>query len=65
MAVNNLPSCWLAAALSVGGEEEGKPALQIDTMASGPTGEEGTEAEGGAKKRKANTTNGGEIVMIS
>lgn len=66
MEVNNLASCWLAAGLSVGEEEEGKTALQIDTMACAPTGEEGTEAGREAKKkRKANTTNGGEIVSIS
>lgn len=66
LEVNNLASCWQADALSVSEEEEeGKTALQIDTMASGPTGEEGTEAEREAKRRKANTTNRGEIVTIS
>lgn len=65
MEINNLTSCWLAAGLSVGEEEEGKTALQIDTMAYAPTGEEGTEAGRGAKRRKVNTTNGGEIASIS
>lgn len=65
MEENNLASCWLAAGLSVGEEEEGKTALQIDTMACTPTGEEGTEAGREAKRRKANTTNGREIVSIS
>lgn len=65
MEINNLASCWLVAGLSVGEEEEGKTALQIDTMAYAPTGEEGTEAGGEAKRRKVNTTNRGEIVSIS
>lgn len=66
MEVNNPASCWLAAGLSVGEEEEeGKTALQIDTMACAPTGEEGTEAGREAKKRRANTTNGGKIFLIS
>lgn len=54
MEINNLPSCWLAAGLSVGEEEEeGKTALQIDTMANAPTGGEGTEAGRGAKKEES------------
>lgn len=66
MEINNLASCWLAAGLSVGEEEEeGKTALQIDTMAYAPTGEEGTEAGREAKRRKVNTTNRREIVSIS
>lgn len=55
----------MLAALSVGEEEEGKTALQIDTMACAPTGGEGTEAGREARGRKANTTNRGEIVTIS
>lgn len=48
--VNNLASCWLAAGLSVGGEEEGKKtALQIDTMACAPTGER-ARRQGGMRK---------------
>lgn len=65
MEVNNLASCWLVAALSVGEEEGGKTALQIDTMACALTGEEGTDAGREAKRRRANTTNRGEIVAIS
>lgn len=53
MEVNNLASCWLAAGLSVGEEEEGKTALQIDTMACAPTGEEGIEEGREAKKEES------------
>lgn len=49
----------------MGEEEEGKTALQIDTMAYAPTGKEGTEAVREVKRRKVNTTNRGEIVSIS
>lgn len=66
MEINNLASCWRAAALSVGEEEEGgKTALQIDTMAYAPTGKEGTEAGREVRRREVNTTNRGEIVSIS
>lgn len=71
LKVNNLASCWLVAALTVGEEEEGgepppkKTALQIDTMACAPTEGEGTEAGREAKRRKTTTTNRGEISAIS
>lgn len=74
LKVNNLASCWLVAALTVGEEEEegGEPpppqkktALQIDTMACAPTEGEGTEAGREAKRRKTTTTNRGEISAIS
>lgn len=72
LKVNNLASCWLVAALTVGEEGGGenppppkKPALQIDTMACAPTEGEGTEAGREAKRRKTTTTNRGEISTIS
>lgn len=71
LKVNNLASCWLVAALTVGEEGGGenpppkKPALQIDTMACAPTEGEGTEAGREAKRRKMTTTNRGEISTIS
>lgn len=70
LKVNNLASCWLVAALTVGEEEGGekkkkKTVLQIDTMACAPTEGEGIEAGREAKRRKTTTTNRGEISAIS
>lgn len=64
MKVNNLASHRVEAALSVSKEEEEeeKPALQIDTMACASTGHGSRD---GGKSRKANTTNGRQIVSIS
>lgn len=45
--------------------EEGKTALQVDTMAYATKGEQGTEVWREAKTRKVNKNHGGEIVLIS
>lgn len=47
------------------GRRRRKKVLQIDTMTCAVTGGEGTEAGREAKRRKANTANGGEIGSIS
>lgn len=65
LEVNNLASCWLAAGLSVGEEEEGKnsPSDWHNGMRSDRG--RGHRGRREAKRRRANTTNGGEIVSIS
>lgn len=77
LKVNNLASCWLVAALTVGEEGGGeKPPPQKTSPSDwhngmrsdrgrGHRGGEGTEAGREAKRRKTTTTNRGEISAIS